>query len=243
MDLPPIEAFNIRPMSRQTYESLVLDELNGKVRRDPRSVHIVLHVRDQGVCGICGIAVDISLRHPHPGSATMDHIIHRSSRGSSHEWANLRLAHRQCNLERNAHEVAPEVALERLHRSVRRYTNPEIYLPMDVEKATVSLEARELELVRRRESLAVQRATAERRASVGKAPTWRLASAIDDLDRAERDVAECAQRLRKLLQNLAAQYAAVTRSFSWRGTQRRRPAIGLRAAAAAAAVSAGSAKQ
>ncbi|WP_427174464.1 HNH endonuclease [Arthrobacter sp. 92] len=210
MDLPPIEAFNIRPMSLQTYESLVLEELNGKVPSDARKAHFVLHVRDKGVCGICGTSVDISLRHPHPGSASMDHIIHRSNRGSTHEWANLRLAHRQCNLERNASEVAPEIALERLHRAVRRFTHPEIYLPMDVEKATIYFEASERELDRYKESLALQQATAERRASVGKEPTWRLASAVDDLERAEDHVSRCAQRLRVLLGDLVVQYAAAT---------------------------------
>jgi 5-methylcytosine-specific restriction endonuclease McrA len=214
MDLPRIQDFNIRPMDRQTYESLVLGELNGKVPSDPRKAHVVLHVRDHGVCGICGTAVDISLRHPHPGSATMDHIIHRSRQGSSHEWANLRLSHRQCNLERNEREAAPEIALRRLRRAVRRFANPEIYLPMDVEKATVHLEECERQLEGSRDALDVQRATAERRASVGKAPTWRLAAAADDLERAERDVAQCAQRLRKLLKDLAAQYAALTTACS-----------------------------
>jgi hypothetical protein len=87
-------------------------------------------------------------------------------------------------------------------------------LVLDVDKATVSLEACEREVVRRRASLAIQRATAEHQASVGKAPTWRLAAAIDELERAERDVAQCAQRLRELLKDLAVQYAAVTRAFS-----------------------------
>lgn len=73
--MPPKEAFNIRPMSRQARELLLLKELEGNVPSDARKAHLVLHARDQGVCGICGAPVDISLRHPHPGSATMDHIL------------------------------------------------------------------------------------------------------------------------------------------------------------------------
>ena len=96
-------------MTRQTRESLLLMDLEGKVPSDARKAHLVLHARDQGMCGICGTPVDIALRHPNPGSATMDHILHKSRRGSVHDWENLRLAHRQCNLERNQFEVSPEV--------------------------------------------------------------------------------------------------------------------------------------
>lgn len=139
----------------------------------------------------------------------MDHILHKSRRGSVHDWENLRLAHRQCNLERNQFEVCPEVAKERLRRAVRRFTHPEIYLPMDVEKATVDLVRLENDLERCRDALTKQQATAKQRASVGKAPTWRLQAAVDDVERMERYVLESSQRLKSLLRELVVQYAAV----------------------------------
>lgn len=209
MQLPPKEAFNVRPMTRQTRESLLLMDLEGNVPSDARKAHLVLHARDQGICGICGTPVDVALRHPHPGSATMDHILHKSGRGSVHDWENLRLAHRQCNLERNQFEVCPEVARERLRRAVRRFTYPEIYLPMDVEKATVDLVRLENDLERCKDALTKQQATAKQRASVGKAPTWRLQAAVDDVERMERYVLESSQRLKSLLRELVVQYAAV----------------------------------
>lgn len=208
--MPPREGFNVRPMSRQTRELLLLEELAAKVPTDARMAHFVLHARDHGICGICGTPVDLSLRHPHPGSATMDHILHKSRSGSTHTWENLRLAHRQCNLERNQFEVDPGVARDRLRRAIRRYTHPEIYLPMDIEKATCDVERWESKLEECRAALIKQEAAAERRAAVGQAPTWRLQAATEDMERAERYVVESSLRLKSLLQALVAQYTAVT---------------------------------
>jgi hypothetical protein len=76
----------------------------------------------------------------------MDHIIHKSRRGFTHTWENLRLAHRQCNLERNQFEVAPEVALVKLRRAICRYTHSEIYLGKKVKEAAADVERLEKEL-------------------------------------------------------------------------------------------------
>ena len=106
--------------------------------------HQILHTRDKSICGICGTPVDWTLRHPHP--ATMDHIIRKSPRGSTHTWANLRLAHRQCNLERNQFEVEPDVARDKLREAICRYTHWETYLGVRVKEAAVTVDRLEQEL-------------------------------------------------------------------------------------------------
>lgn len=60
----------------------------------------VVYSRDCGVCGICGQGVDRSLRWPAKLSATLDHVI-PLSKGGSHEYANVQLAHAVCNSRKN----------------------------------------------------------------------------------------------------------------------------------------------
>lgn len=52
-------------------------------------------------CGICGQAIDLELRNPHPRSAQVDHIVPRVAGGAVLERANLRAAHRECNQRRD----------------------------------------------------------------------------------------------------------------------------------------------
>lgn len=56
--------------------------------------------RDGGRCGICGNKVNRSLRWPQPMSATLDHIA-PLSRGGTHIWQNVQLAHLVCNLHKS----------------------------------------------------------------------------------------------------------------------------------------------
>ena len=51
----------------------------------------------QTVCGICGRAVDFSVKYPHPLSPTVDHIIPVSKGGHPSDIDNLQLAHFMCN--------------------------------------------------------------------------------------------------------------------------------------------------
>ena len=55
----------------------------------------------QGVCGICGLPVDKTLRWPDPMSKTVDHIIPVSKGGHPSDISNLQLAHFSCNRQKS----------------------------------------------------------------------------------------------------------------------------------------------
>ena len=55
----------------------------------------------QNVCGICGKPVDMSLKHPHPMSKTIDHIIPIAKGGHPSDLDNLQLAHWICNRQKS----------------------------------------------------------------------------------------------------------------------------------------------
>lgn len=59
----------------------------------------------QKVCGICGKPVDLSLKYPHPMSATIDHIIPVNGPGglNGHPSSieNLQLSHFSCNRQKS----------------------------------------------------------------------------------------------------------------------------------------------
>lgn len=60
-----------------------------------------LYRRDGDSCGICGEAVDMSLRHPDLMCPTVDHVI-PVSRGGTHDPSNLVVAHLTCNVTKQA---------------------------------------------------------------------------------------------------------------------------------------------
>jgi 5-methylcytosine-specific restriction endonuclease McrA len=62
---------------------------------------ITVFERDGWRCRLCGGTVDRRLKHPDAMSATLDHIV-PLSRGGTHTWANVQLAHHRCNSEKNA---------------------------------------------------------------------------------------------------------------------------------------------
>ena len=51
----------------------------------------------QSICALCGKPVDKSLKHPHPLSACIDHIIPIAKGGHPADIENLQLAHLACN--------------------------------------------------------------------------------------------------------------------------------------------------
>lgn len=60
---------------------------------------IILKTRN--ACGICGLAVDKSLRYPHPLSPVIDHIIPINRNGHPSDINNLQLSHWQCNRQKS----------------------------------------------------------------------------------------------------------------------------------------------
>lgn len=63
--------------------------------------------RDGWWCWLCGGEIDPTLPPNTSASGTVDHLVPRS-RGGGNEAANLRLAHRRCNVRRGSH--LPELA-------------------------------------------------------------------------------------------------------------------------------------
>ena len=57
--------------------------------------------RDGNNCGICGQPVDMDLKHPHPRSGSVDHII-PVAHGGTHDEENLQLSCLVCNLTKQA---------------------------------------------------------------------------------------------------------------------------------------------
>ena len=62
----------------------------------------------QGICGICGKPVDMSLKYPHPLSACVDHIIPIAKGGHPSDINNLQIAHWQCNRAKSDKLVGSE---------------------------------------------------------------------------------------------------------------------------------------
>ena len=60
-----------------------------------------IYKRDRWKCGICGLRVNKKLKHPHPYSASLDHIV-PLSKGGSHTPSNVQLAHLRCNLSKGS---------------------------------------------------------------------------------------------------------------------------------------------
>lgn len=62
---------------------------------------IVVYERDGWRCGICRRRIRRTLRHPHPQSASLDHIVPMSL-GGPHTYVNCQAAHLVCNLSKAA---------------------------------------------------------------------------------------------------------------------------------------------
>jgi endogenous inhibitor of DNA gyrase (YacG/DUF329 family) len=63
------------------------------------TARLALFERDGWRCGICRAPIERHLKFPHPGSASLDHIIPLAD-GGDHEPANWQAAHLICNIEK-----------------------------------------------------------------------------------------------------------------------------------------------
>ena len=81
-------------------------------RPDKKGAHRANYERNRkrilatrNVCEICGHPVDMSLKYPHPMSATIDHIIPVNGKngicGHPSDLSNLQLAHFSCNRQKS----------------------------------------------------------------------------------------------------------------------------------------------
>jgi len=61
--------------------------------------------RDGWVCGLCTEPVDRSVAHPHPMSASLDHIV-PLSKGGKHSRDNTQCSHLTCNVAKGARLAA-----------------------------------------------------------------------------------------------------------------------------------------
>lgn len=69
-----------------------------------------IYTRDKWICGICHRAIPKGISVPHPMAATIDHIVPLSL-GGTHEPANVRAAHFQCNSRRGNRGNPEQLAL------------------------------------------------------------------------------------------------------------------------------------
>lgn len=59
----------------------------------------IVYSRDGWICQICHKKVDKRFKHPNSKSASLDHIV-PLSKGGAHIYANVQLAHLECNLNK-----------------------------------------------------------------------------------------------------------------------------------------------
>jgi len=69
-----------------------------------------VYERDRWVCQLCRRRVDPHLKSPHPLSKTIDHIV-PMSQGGGHVYANVQLAHRDCNTRKGVRGEPQQLAL------------------------------------------------------------------------------------------------------------------------------------
>lgn len=66
--------------------------------------------RDGWRCGICQGKIDRRLKHPHPMSATLDHIVPMSE-GGPHRYENVQAAHWLCNISKGNGSAGEQLLL------------------------------------------------------------------------------------------------------------------------------------
>lgn len=69
-----------------------------QVHVEPVSLQVVAE-RARFICGLCGGAVNMTLRRPNMYSPSLDHIVPLAS-GGAHAYENVQLAHLRCNFRK-----------------------------------------------------------------------------------------------------------------------------------------------
>lgn len=69
-----------------------------------------IYERDKWMCQLCRKPIDVALKAPDPGSASLDHVI-PLARGGKHSAANLQAAHLRCNLRKSANVRTSQLRL------------------------------------------------------------------------------------------------------------------------------------
>lgn len=69
-----------------------------------------IYERDNGRCMLCGKKIDINLKHPHPMSLSIDHIVPLSL-GGTHEPSNVQCAHLICNSTKGNKAVGEQLRI------------------------------------------------------------------------------------------------------------------------------------
>jgi 5-methylcytosine-specific restriction endonuclease McrA len=90
--------------TEKRYCSVACRRAVARKRRGPRGYRkhaALVYERDDFTCWICDEPVDLTVKAPHPRSATLDHIIPRSL-GGTNDPDNLGTAHFICNCRRGA---------------------------------------------------------------------------------------------------------------------------------------------
>lgn len=78
------------------------------------SAAVRARVRDHGApCCLCGHAIDLDLRHPHPLSFSVEHLVPLSLDGAPRDLDNLGPAHLSCNSRRGNRMSMPRVVTSR----------------------------------------------------------------------------------------------------------------------------------
>lgn len=76
----------------------------------PHATRLYVLERDGWRCQICRRSIPTTVTVPHPKAGTVDHVVPRSQ-GGSHDRANLRAAHFQCNWKRSNRGGNEQLAL------------------------------------------------------------------------------------------------------------------------------------
>lgn len=70
-----------------------------------------VYQRDGGLCGLCGEAIDLTVRYPHPRSFTIDHVL-PLSKGGLDVLDNVQAAHFHCNTSKRDDVTAVTVKVQ-----------------------------------------------------------------------------------------------------------------------------------